>query len=271
MTVRDRQIRLPGVLENVSAICDFVVEQAREVGLDSRAVHHCYLAVDEACTNIVEHGYGPNCDYCIIEVSCRADESAFTITIVDDSPSFDPLVRADPDPSTPISERGEGGWGIFFIKKLMDSVTYSYSDNRNRLVMVKQIVKAAASDAREEAERKPIIAVELPEGIWQTTPDGRLDEVRAEQLTTVLNEQLAAGHRWMIVDMSEVEFLSSAGLKTLVSAWQRLRDQKGDLVLAAVRPRVAEVLEMIGLDMVFTITPTPDQARAFLVTKVKQR
>ncbi len=58
MTVGERQLRITGVLDQVSAACDFVVEQARAAGLDERAVHHCYLAVDEACTNIVEHGYG---------------------------------------------------------------------------------------------------------------------------------------------------------------------------------------------------------------------
>ncbi len=55
----------------------------------------------------------------------------------------------------------------------------------------------------------------------------------------------------------------------LVSVWQRVRDQKGDLALAALSPRVREVLEMIGLDLVFTIAENPDQARAYLASKVK--
>lgn len=271
MTVGERQIRVEGVLENISIICDFVVEQARAAGLDSRAVHHCYLAVDEACTNIVEHGYGPGCDFCMIEVGCQYDDSALTITIVDDSASFDPLVHADPDPSTPINQRGEGGWGIFFIKKLMDRVTYTYSENRNRLVMVKKIAKEAAPqpDTRNAFERKPIIVVPLPDGIWQITPSGKLDELQAELLAVILTEQLAAGHKWLIVNLSEVEFLSSAGLKALVAAWQRVRDQKGELALASVNRRVGEVLEMIGLDMVFTISATPEQARAYLTSKAR--
>ena len=74
MTVRERQLRIAGVLENVSVACDFVVEQAREAGLDERAIHHCYLAVDEACTNIIEHGYGVHCDDCVIDVFCQHDD-----------------------------------------------------------------------------------------------------------------------------------------------------------------------------------------------------
>ncbi len=68
--------------------------------------------------------------------------------------------------------------------------------------------------------------------------------------------------------MAEVEYISSAGLKMLVSFWQRVRDQKGDLALASLQPRVREVLEMIGLDLVFSISETPDQANAYLDSKM---
>ncbi len=267
MTLEERHLRVEGVLDNVALICDFVVEQARAAGLDERAIHHCYLAVDEACTNIVEHGYGPACDFCIIEVHCHRDDNALTITIIDDSPAFDPLMRPDPDPAAPLSERGEGGWGIFFIKKLMDSVTYTYEDRHNRLVMVKKLSKAPPP--REGIAPKPITVAALPGSAWQLTPEGRLDETQADLLASALGGQLAAGHRWLVINMAEVDFISSAGLKVLVSAWQRVRDHKGELVLAEVKPRVGEVLEMIGLDLVFTIIPTAEQARDYLLAKVK--
>jgi anti-anti-sigma factor len=113
------------------------------------------------------------------------------------------------------------------------------------------------------------VAAALPENIWQVTPSGRLDEAHAGQLAMLLNEQLEAGHHWLVVNMEEVDFISSAGLKTLVSVWQRARDQKGELVLTALKPRVREVLEMIGLDLVFKISQTPDQARRYLAAKRK--
>jgi anti-anti-sigma factor len=69
--------------------------------------------------------------------------------------------------------------------------------------------------------------------------------------------------------MVDVEFISSAGLKMLVSMWQRIRDQKGDLALAALKPRVREVLQLIGLDLVFTISETLDQAEEYFSSKVK--
>jgi serine/threonine-protein kinase RsbW len=270
MTVKERQLRIAGVLENVSVACDFVVEAAREAGLDERAVHHCYLAVDEACTNIIEHGYGRQCGDCVIEISCQRDDDALTITILDDSPAFDPLDRPDPDPQTPMNQRGVGGWGIFFIKKLMDQVTYSYADSRNRLVMIKKISRPPLAEPKHDLPPlKPIEMRALSEKVWLITPKGRLDATQATYLGQALIGQLEAGHRWLVLNMADVEFISSAGLKMLVSVWQRVRDQKGDLALVALKPRVQEVLQMIGLDLVFTINETPDQAGAYFASKVK--
>lgn len=95
---KERQLRIVGILSNVSVACEFVVEQAREAGMDDRALHHCYLAVDEACTNIIEHGYGQFCRECVIDVCCMYDKDKLTITIIDDSPAFDPLGNPEPDP-----------------------------------------------------------------------------------------------------------------------------------------------------------------------------
>jgi anti-anti-sigma factor len=270
MTFRERQLRIAGVLDNVSVACEFVAEQARAAGLDERSINHCYLAVDEACTNIVEHGYGAQCDNCVIDLFCRQDTDALTITIIDDSRAFDPLVRPDPDPNQPINERGVGGWGIFFIKKMMDKVTYSYEGSRNHLVMVKNINKPPQVVPRPEPPiHKPIEVVALSEKIWMITPSGRLDATQTDNWESTLIHQLAAYRHWLILNMADVDYISSAGLKMLVRVWQRIRDQKGDLVLTALKPRVREVLEMIGLDLVFTIADTPDQAHAYIASKVK--
>ncbi len=268
MAAKERQLRIVGILPNVSVACEFVVEQAREAGLDDRALHHCYLAVDEACTNIIEHGYGMLCRECVIDVCCRNDADTLTITIIDDSPAFDPLNNPEPDPKMPLNERGVGGWGIFFIRKLMDSVSYAYEGERNRLVMVKKISKVT-TQTREVSALKPIEIRPLNEKVWLITPKGWLDSGQSSHLSAVLNAQLEAGHRWLIINMGEVEFISSAGLKMMVSMWQRSRDQKGDLALAALKPRVHEVIQLIGLDLVFTISDTLAQAEDYFSNKVK--
>jgi anti-sigma regulatory factor (Ser/Thr protein kinase) len=135
----ESRIRIAGVLEQIPGACDFVADAARAAGLDERAAYHCQLAVDEACTNIVEHGYGAENAGKFIDIICRVDSRYFTITIIDESPAFNPLVKDDPDPTAVLEDRGTGGWGIYFIKKLMDEVSYLHEAHHNRLVMMKKL------------------------------------------------------------------------------------------------------------------------------------
>ena len=50
--------RFPGRFESLVEISEFVARAAKEAGLDSKQVYAVRLAVDEACSNIIEHGYG---------------------------------------------------------------------------------------------------------------------------------------------------------------------------------------------------------------------
>lgn len=140
--MREHRLTIPGVIERVPQACGWVVEIAEHVGLDFRDINHCELAVDEAITNIIEHGYGHKGSDKVIDIIIREDGERFIITILDEGPPFDPLNMQEPDPLAILDERASngGGWGVFFIKKVMDDVGYSYASNRNRLEMVKNRV-----------------------------------------------------------------------------------------------------------------------------------
>lgn len=257
----ERRIRIAGVLESVASACDFVEAEARRAGLDEQAAHNCCLSVDEACTNIVEHGYAASCRDCVIDISCHTDDGHFVITIVDNSPAFDPLTVPDPDTKSPLANREPGGWGIYFIKKLMDRVHYTYEGMQNRLVMLKRIKPSTPQmDTLANAQRQPIRVDEIKPKVKLIAPSGRLDAMQSRDLAALLIRQFETGNKWLILDLSEVEYISSAGFKALVSAWQRTRELKGEFVLTSLNPRVREVMQLIGLDLVFSIAETPEQA-----------
>jgi serine/threonine-protein kinase RsbW len=145
MAANESRYELAGVLDAIPPACEFVAEAARYAGLDDREVYHCQLAVDEACTNIVEHGYGFNGADRVIQIVCRSDGEWFTIMIWDDGDHFNPLTRPDPNPAATLEERKNGGWGIYFIKNLMDDVSYARDGNFNQLTMIKQISRTTAN------------------------------------------------------------------------------------------------------------------------------
>ena len=259
MIVEERRLKIPGVRDRITIACDFVVQAARRAGLDDRAIHHCQLAVDEACSNVIEHGYGDVGIDEAIDITCRVEGDRFSIRVTDSGPEFDPLGQSDPNATASLDEREPGGWGIYFIKKVMDEVVYRYESNRNQLTMVKYIRRLP--DAVPERHIATRLSVTNPAGaVWVVAPHGRLDSSLCGGLNSVIHEQLELGRRRLVIDLGDVNYVSSTGLKTLVSLWQKVRETKGDMVLAAVHPRVTEVLSIIGLDLVFSIYPTVREA-----------
>jgi len=250
-------------LEEVRDACDFVVRAAESSGLDERAVYHCQMAVDEALTNIIEHGYGYEGADSTIEIRCQTENDRFIITLIDDSPAFNPLEHEAPDPDEPLDSREPGGWGIYFIRRLMNEVSYERENGRNRLTLVKHIAPAGELEAGQGGEAElpfPVRKIESDAVI--ITPSGRLDSNTSPKLERVLNLMLEEGHIWLFLDMTEVTYIASSGLKILVSAWRRAQDQKGDVLLSGLQPRIVEIFEMVGFDMLFKIFPTLEAALA---------
>ncbi len=133
-------IKLPAHLESVEAAQAFISRVAAIYGLSDDSIHHCNVSVDEVITNIVEHGYEFSDAPDAIEVVLVRDGESLIIEIIDGAPLFNPLMHPDPDPSLPLWERiDNGGWGIHFVKKFMDSAIYHSTGGRNHLRMVKSI------------------------------------------------------------------------------------------------------------------------------------
>jgi len=88
---------------------------------------------------------------------------------------------------------------------------------------------------------------------------GEIDLYTAPRLQSELAEVIAnaAPASRIIVDMSGVEFCDSTGMNVLLSCLREARERGGELELAAPRPAVKKILQVTGLDSVFTISPDP--------------
>jgi anti-sigma B factor antagonist len=88
--------------------------------------------------------------------------------------------------------------------------------------------------------------------------DGEIDLYTAPrlhgELVTVLSAETPVQ---IVVDMSGVEFCDSTGMNVLLAAHRRAREQGGDLELAAPRPPIRKILEVTGLETVFTVLTDP--------------
>jgi serine/threonine-protein kinase RsbW len=123
--------------ENLEKICDFVDEIAKQSGFDEMARYSIKTAVDEACSNIIDHAYGGE-GRGDIECTCNPIDDEIKIILKDHGRSFDPETIPEPDLSSPIEDRKERGLGLYFMHKLMDEIHFDFSEKTgNVLTMVK--------------------------------------------------------------------------------------------------------------------------------------
>jgi anti-sigma B factor antagonist len=92
--------------------------------------------------------------------------------------------------------------------------------------------------------------------------EGELDLDTAPRLKWMLVDSLEAGRTRLVVDLSLVTFMDSTTLGVLVGVARRL-DAGARLAIVCVRPNVLKIFEFAGLDGVFAIFPTFDEALAY--------
>jgi serine/threonine-protein kinase RsbW len=139
-TEHSQQLTVPGQFEYLAQIAGFVTQAARTAGLGENDVFHVEMAVDEACSNIIEHAYQSRQGN--IELQCSTPEPGrLDIVIHDDGDPFDPDTIPTPTigAQAHLDQLNEGGLGLYFIRKLMDEVSFEFQPDRgNTLYLIKR-------------------------------------------------------------------------------------------------------------------------------------
>jgi anti-sigma regulatory factor (Ser/Thr protein kinase) len=133
------ELEIDGKLENLSVITDFTATAMRRLGIEE-GIFEVQTAVDEACTNIIQHAYSGKAG--MITISCELQLNRLILTIKDSGKPFDPCSVPPPDLEADLDERRVGGLGMYLMRKLMDDVSYDYDAHKgNRLTMRKTLSK----------------------------------------------------------------------------------------------------------------------------------
>ena len=89
---------------------------------------------------------------------------------------------------------------------------------------------------------------------------GRVDSATAPDLEAALKKLVDAEKTQIVLDLLNVEYMSSAGLRAMVSTLKSVKRVNGDLRIANPSPRVEEVLRLAGLTSIFSIYRSRDEA-----------
>lgn len=89
---------------------------------------------------------------------------------------------------------------------------------------------------------------------------GDIDALTAPEITEHIRKHIGKGNFNLIADLGEVEYTSSAGLRTLLAAVKETRNNNGDMRLAGVQADVQKVLTLTGFNNILKIFPDVDSA-----------
>jgi len=131
-------LTVPGRFECLATIADFIADAGRDAGFDQDVIFHVQMAVDEACSNVIEHAYqGQNRGEISLSCDCKGKE--WVISIHDTGRAFDPEAVPEPDLNADLDELKTGGLGLYFMRQLMDEVEFTFDAKKgNQLRMVKR-------------------------------------------------------------------------------------------------------------------------------------
>ena len=131
------QITCAAELESLPMFRKFVDKVCRQK-LDDDICYDLKLGVDEACTNIITHGYaGMNPGSILLKI--KSDDDKIIMTITDFGHPFEPYQPEKPDVTASLDNCEMGGFGLFFLYEIMDEITYEVTEDGNTLTLKKRL------------------------------------------------------------------------------------------------------------------------------------
>ncbi|WP_415035662.1 STAS domain-containing protein [Azonexus sp.] len=100
------------------------------------------------------------------------------------------------------------------------------------------------------------IQVEDSGNAWVVAVSGKLDAVSASEYEKVVGQLIAEDKTRLVVDFANLSYISSAGLRVLLSTAKQLKPKGGSVVFASLQDNVREVFEMTGFSSILGIHPS---------------
>ncbi len=95
------------------------------------------------------------------------------------------------------------------------------------------------------------------------SPEGKIDATNADEFTNLLKELLAKQSN-VIINFENVNYISSAGLRSILIGAKEAKSQNGKFILCCLQKHIFEIFEMTGFTQMLKIVPTIEEARSIV-------
>lgn len=130
-------LQIPAKLDQLAAARQFVGQSVQQACTDQDFIYDLQIAIDEALTNIILHGYRED-PAGQISIQVDAQPGSVVITVRDHASAFDPTIPPPPELPTILNQRRLGGMGIYLMRASTDEMIYRRTaDGYNELKFIK--------------------------------------------------------------------------------------------------------------------------------------
>ena len=134
--ISNKQLIVPAQFCYLPELRKFVTRIATKYRFSNSEINALTISVDEACTNIIKHGYC-NVATGLITMNVLVKNDRLVVELIDQGRSFNPNQMNDPDLDLYVQNGKKGGLGIFIMKKFLDDIQYFSVDQNNTLRLMK--------------------------------------------------------------------------------------------------------------------------------------
>ena len=121
-------------------VISFVENELKKYEVSFKIISQFNLVVEELFVNIASYAYKENENgKCKIIIEYDKEKQEVKISFEDNGIKFNPLEKEDPDTNSKIEDMQIGGLGIYIVKESMDNIEYKYENNKNILILSKNI------------------------------------------------------------------------------------------------------------------------------------
>lgn len=238
----------PADMQFLYDILIFVREVVEDLGFKPPQTLKIEVAVEEVIVNIIKYGYtNTSVSKAVISINCvpLEDNKGISICIQDNGVSYNPL-ESEYAKRTMLKSSDEdiGGFGIFLVLQLMDQVYYKRENDLNILTLIEY--KNEGTKIMNTPKNFIDISEETKDGILILRLQGRLDNITATIVEEQVLSNLTPSHPKLVLSLSGIEYMSSAGIRMLLSLNIKIKSLTGLLIICSINPDVLEIIKLTG-------------------------
>lgn len=141
--ISKEQVIVPAQIKYLPVLRKFISRIGSKYNFAKTEINAFKISIDEACTNIIKHGYKKD-QSGSITMKVLVNDEQLIVELIDQGQSFDPNSVDNPNLKKYVDTGKKGGLGIFIMRKFLDDINYEINNHHNILRLTKNRSSASS-------------------------------------------------------------------------------------------------------------------------------